>query len=53
MIKLCYVYINLGEQCFLSKHVRKNEAPLIADFVLDLFPTLVRTHTQSDKGIIT
>ena len=37
MIKLWYVYVNLDEQSFLSKHVRKNEAPLIADFVLDLF----------------
>ena len=37
MIKPWYVYANLGKRRFLSKHVRKNEAPLIADFVLDLF----------------
>ena len=52
MIKLWYVYENLGEQSFLSKHVRKNKASLIADFVLDLFSTLVRIHTQNDKGVV-
>ena len=36
MIKLWYVYVNLGERNFLSKHVQKNEAPIITEFVLDL-----------------
>ena len=40
MIKLWYVYVNLGERNFLSKHVQKNEAPLIAEFVFDLFSQL-------------
>ena len=52
MIKLWYVYVNLGERSFLSKHVRKNEVPLIADFVLDLFSTLVRIQAQNDKGTV-
>ena len=51
MIKLWYVYVNLGERSFLSKHVRKNEVPLIADFVLDLFQ-LWYMRTQNNKGIV-
>ena len=34
MNKLGHVYVNLCERSFLSKHVRKNKVPLIADFVL-------------------
>ena len=37
MSKLWYAYVNLCERSVLSKHVRKNKAPLTADFVLDLF----------------
>ena len=51
MNTIWYVYVHLGERSFLPKHVRKNEAPLITDFVLDLFSNLVRIRTQNGKGI--
>ena len=50
MNKLWYVYVNLGERSFLPKHVRKNEQPLIADFVLNLFQ-LWYIGTQNNEGI--
>ena len=50
MIKLWYVYVNLCERRFLSKHVRKNEAPLIADFVLDLFQLWYVYIAKTIKG---
>ena len=37
MNTIWYVYVHLGGRSLLPKHVWKNEAPLIADFVLDLF----------------
>ena len=52
MNKLWYVYVKLSERSFLSKHVQKNKTPLIVDFVLDPFSTLVRIRTQNDKGNI-
>ena len=62
MNKLWYVYANLCEQSFLSKHVRKNKALLNADFVLALFPSAAtsvtikrnhgRTHTHHFNNVL-
>ena len=51
MNKLWYVCVNLCVRSFLSKHVRKNKAPLlIANFVLDLFASDHQCNNKTRHG---
>ena len=52
MNKLGHVYVNLCERSFLSKHVRKNKVPLIADFLFCTMsaPAAISVITKHNHG---